>query len=109
MLKKTKKSFQIDKDDVLFVGNPDEKELIIKRKDGRVQSVMLDDDFKIMLAGDQPKVKSLQDEISDFLNKGNLSQYNFRKQQMIKSGISGAKLENNLTRLARELGIERPE
>lgn len=107
--KKTKKSFQIDKDDVLFVGNPDEKELIIKRKDGRVQSVMLDDDFEIMLAEDQPKVKSLQDEISDFLNKGNLSQYNFRKKQMIESGISGAKLENNLTRLARELGIERPE
>jgi len=97
---KKKTNFEIDKDDVLFVGNPAEKELIIKTKDGKIQSVMLDD---------QPKVKSLQDEISDFLNKGNLSQYNFRKQQMIKSGISGAKLENNLTRLARELGIERPE
>jgi len=97
---KKKTNFQIDKDDVLFVGNPAEKELIIKTKDGKIQSVMLDE---------QPKVKSLQDEISDFLNKGNLSQYNFRKQEMIKSGISGAKLENNLTRLARELGIERPE
>ena len=97
---KKKTNFQIDKDDVLFVGNPAEKELIIKTKDGKIQSVMLDE---------QPKVKSLQDEISDFLNKGNLSQYNFRKQQMIKSGISGAKLENNLTRLARELGIERPK
>lgn len=106
---KTKTSFQIDKDDVLFVGNPDEKELIIKTKDGRAQSVMLDDDFETMLVEDQPKIKSLKDEISDFLNKGNLSQYNFRKQQMIKSGISGNKLENNLTRLARELGIERPE
>jgi len=97
---KKKTNFQIDKDDVLFVGNSAEKELIIKTKDGKMQSVMLDD---------QPKIKSLQDEISDFLNKGNLSQYNFRKQQMIKSGISGNKLENNLTRLARELGIERPE
>ena len=97
---KKKTNFQIDKDDVLFVGNPAEKELIIKTKDGKMQSVMLDE---------QPKTKSLQDEISDFLNKGNLSQYNFRKQEMIKSGISGAKLENNLTRLARELGIERPE
>ena len=97
---KKKTNFEINKDDVLFVGNPAEKELIIKTKDGKMQSVMLDD---------QPKIKSLQDEISDFLNKGNLSQYNFRKQEMIKSGISGAKLENNLTRLARELGIERPE
>ena len=97
---KKKTNFEINKDDVLFVGNPAEKELIIKTKDGKIQSVMLDE---------QPKTKSLQDEISDFLNKGNLSQYNFRKQEMIKSGISGAKLENNLTRLARELGIERPE
>ena len=52
---KKKTNFQIDKDDVLFVGNPAEKELIIKTKDGEIQSVMLDE---------QPKVKSLQDEIS---------------------------------------------
>jgi hypothetical protein len=40
---KKKTRFEIDKDDVLFVGNPDESELIIKTKDGQIKSVRLDD------------------------------------------------------------------
>ncbi len=34
--------FEIDKDDVLFVGNPDEGELIIKADDGKIKSVRVD-------------------------------------------------------------------
>lgn len=41
-LPKYKTNFEIDKDDVLFVGNPDEGELIIKTKDGQIKSVKLD-------------------------------------------------------------------
>jgi len=39
---KTKTLFEIDKDDVLFVGNPDEGELIIKAGDGKIKSVRVD-------------------------------------------------------------------
>lgn len=40
--KKKETSFRINQDDVLFVGNPDEKELIIRDSDGKIKSVMLD-------------------------------------------------------------------
>jgi len=39
---KTRTLFEIDKDDVLFVGNPDEGELIIKTGDGKIKSVRVD-------------------------------------------------------------------
>lgn len=41
--KKTKSSFKVSAKDVLFVGNPDERELVVRSASGRPQSVMIDE------------------------------------------------------------------
>ena len=43
---KTRSSFTVNADDVLLVGNPDERELIIRSKSDRPQSVMIDEGFR---------------------------------------------------------------
>ncbi len=40
--KKTKSSFKVSKNDILLVGNPDERELVVRSGSGKPQSVMID-------------------------------------------------------------------